>query len=178
MRPDQARDGAAGEAQDRAALGRLADDMLPALVARLGASGLGELEVRGADWSVRLRREPQVAAGAAAPAGSMSGGAGRAHRAVGESSPGLVRSPAVGYFVPRSGLAVGLAVQAGDGVGHVEVLGLRQEVPVPVDGIVGRIFVAAGQAVEYGQELLRVDPVSAPAPTDEVTEPAPERAAD
>ena len=35
-------------------------DVIPALAARLRASGLGELEVRTADWRVRVRRDAQV----------------------------------------------------------------------------------------------------------------------
>jgi acetyl-CoA carboxylase biotin carboxyl carrier protein len=45
-------------AADHAAIDRLADELLPALVARLGATGLGELEVREGQWRVRLRRPP------------------------------------------------------------------------------------------------------------------------
>ncbi len=41
---------------DHAAIDRLADELLPALVARLGTTGLGELEVREGAWRVRLRR--------------------------------------------------------------------------------------------------------------------------
>jgi biotin carboxyl carrier protein len=37
-------------------IARLADDLLPALIARLDASGLGELEVRTAAWRIRLRK--------------------------------------------------------------------------------------------------------------------------
>ncbi len=40
---------------DHGAIDRLADDLVPALVARLAASGLGEIEVREGDWHVRLR---------------------------------------------------------------------------------------------------------------------------
>ncbi len=43
-------------AADHAAIDRLADDLLPALVAKLGASGLGEIEVREGAWRVRVRR--------------------------------------------------------------------------------------------------------------------------
>lgn len=49
-------------ARDHAALDRLADELLPALVAKLGATGLGEIEVREGAWKVRLRR-PAGAAG-------------------------------------------------------------------------------------------------------------------
>ena len=40
---------------DHAAIDRLADELLPALVAKLGASGLGELDVREGAWRIRLR---------------------------------------------------------------------------------------------------------------------------
>jgi len=43
-------------ATDHAAIERLATDLLPALVAKLGATGLGEIEVREGSWKVRLRR--------------------------------------------------------------------------------------------------------------------------
>jgi biotin carboxyl carrier protein len=47
---------AAERARDHAALERLTVSLLPSLVAKLGASGLGELEVREGSWRVRLRR--------------------------------------------------------------------------------------------------------------------------
>jgi biotin carboxyl carrier protein len=47
---------AAERARDHAALERLTASLLPSLVAKLGASGLGELEVREGSWRVRLRR--------------------------------------------------------------------------------------------------------------------------
>jgi len=40
---------------DHAAIDHLADELLPALVAKLGASGLGELDVREGRWHLRLR---------------------------------------------------------------------------------------------------------------------------
>jgi biotin carboxyl carrier protein len=41
---------------DHAAIDALANELIPALIAKLGASGLGEIEVREGDWKVRLRR--------------------------------------------------------------------------------------------------------------------------
>ena len=52
-RPDRT---AAERSADHAAIGRLSDELLPALIAKLGATGLGELEVREGGWRVRLRR--------------------------------------------------------------------------------------------------------------------------
>ncbi len=42
--------------KDHAAIERLAGELLPALVAKLAATGLGEIEVREGTWKVRLRR--------------------------------------------------------------------------------------------------------------------------
>ena len=47
---------AVDRAADHAAIDRLTDELLPALIAKLGATGLGELEVREGGWRVRLRR--------------------------------------------------------------------------------------------------------------------------
>lgn len=52
----------ADRAADHAAIDRLADDLLPALIAKLSASGLGEIEVGEGPWTVRVRR-PADAAG-------------------------------------------------------------------------------------------------------------------
>jgi biotin carboxyl carrier protein len=66
---------------DHAAIDRLADDLVPALVAKLAASGLGEIEVREGGWHVRLRM-PVGDAGAGparragAPVRSSAGGPG------------------------------------------------------------------------------------------------------
>ncbi len=48
---------------DHAAIERLAVQLLPALMAKLAATGLGELEVREGDWRVRLRRPVEGAPG-------------------------------------------------------------------------------------------------------------------
>lgn len=47
---------AAERSADQAAIARLSAELLPALIAKLGATGLGELEVREGSWRVRLRR--------------------------------------------------------------------------------------------------------------------------
>jgi biotin carboxyl carrier protein len=46
----------AQRAEDHAGIGRLADGLVPALIARLASSELAELEVQEGDWRVRLRR--------------------------------------------------------------------------------------------------------------------------
>ena len=72
----------------------------------------------------------------------------------------VATSPGVGYFTTRDGIATGSQVRGGDVLGHVDVLGVRQEVVAPGDGIVARLMAEAGEAVEYGQDLVRLEPVT------------------
>jgi len=200
---------------DHAAIARLADDLLPALIAKLSTTQLGELEVREGDWQVRLRRPYGVGpgegrratdkpsrtqpgheghghgragvegyrggrpAGAGATTGSPTGvtaGSGAASAATNGASPRsgsrdgdgdrsrtIAQSPAVGYFQPGPKATSGTRVRAGDTLGTVDVLGVRQEVTAPADGVVGQTLVETGTAVEYGQELIRIE-MTGPSP--------------
>ena len=56
-RPERSK---AERSADHAAIDRLSAELLPALIAKLGATGLGELEVREGAWRVRLRRPPEA----------------------------------------------------------------------------------------------------------------------
>ena len=163
-------------ASDHAAIDRLAAELLPALVAKLGATGLGELEVREGGWRVRLRRPAGAGVMTAGRdrrrergerADHRDGGGERGHDRSGRGagSPdghrdaprNVATSPAVGIYRPRTDLAAGSRVQSGDRLGAVEMLGIPQEVVAPVDGIVGVSLAESGDAVEYGQELLVIE---------------------
>jgi biotin carboxyl carrier protein len=194
----------AGRRSDHEAIARLADDLLPALIAKLSTTQLGELEVREGEWHVRLRRPYGVGPGEGRrvtdkPSRSQPGHEGHGHgraavekrpstgspsgitagsgaasaatngssphptsRDGGDSSRSIAQSPAVGYFQPGPKAASGTRVRAGDSLGTVDVLGVRQDVTSPADGIVGQTLVEAGTAVEYGQELIRLE-LTAPA---------------
>jgi pyruvate/2-oxoglutarate dehydrogenase complex dihydrolipoamide acyltransferase (E2) component len=54
-------------------------------------------------------------------------------------------------------VAVGRIVRSGDTLGYVDVLGVRQDVVAPVDGVLMRLLAEPGQAVEYGQGLAFVE---------------------
>lgn len=171
----------ATEDTDRRTIARLADELLPTLIERLARSELGELEVREQGWRIRLRRPTAPAtadvAGMPAAAGMLAAAAGaiKARRAdtshsapmpmssppaadAGRADPlrGVVTSPAVGYFAPRDGVAVGGRLRSGDTIGHVDMLGVRHEVVSRVDGTLKAIEVEVGQAVEYGQPIARM----------------------
>jgi biotin carboxyl carrier protein len=170
--------------EGRRGIARVADQVLPALIARLSTTELGELEVREGDWRVRLRRDPasplkvtrrtstggERAAGTARVTGGERSagserGSGSDLGATSASAPSrlAVRSPAVGYFTPSPALAVAEPVRAGDVLGHVDVLGVPVDVVAQADGRIGRLYAVAGEAVEYGQELVRLDGVEASA---------------
>jgi biotin carboxyl carrier protein len=202
---------ASERAADHSVIDELADDLLPALVAKLGASGLGEIEVREGAWRLRIRRPASaIDRGRRAsdgPSRSQPGHAGHGHAPAGfeghrsareprsaaahstngsspqltavgpgperesesharsETMPGqaIATSPAVGVYQPRAEARPGTKVRAGDRLGAVDMLGVAQEVVAPVDGLVGQSLVEPGQAVEYGQELVVIELVGAPA---------------
>jgi biotin carboxyl carrier protein len=204
-------------AADHAAIDRLAGELLPALVAKLGATGLGEIEIREGPWKVRLRRpglgpnlgrratdrasraQPGHAGHGHAP-GALEGHrparpagaavAGAEHSTNGSAPPGaaspvtaaggepeeggrrrddadlhriVATSPAVGIFRHRKEIKGGARVRSGDPLAVVDVLGIPQEVISPIDGVVGASLVESGEAVEYGQELMVIELVTAPA---------------
>jgi biotin carboxyl carrier protein len=210
-------------AADHAAIDRLTGDLLPALVAKLSVTGLGEIEVREGPWKVRLRRpgqgpnlgrratdrpsraQPGHAGHGHAPgaleghrqargaSGSGTAVTGTSHSTNGSgptapapAAPGpaaepadpgrrhgdtdthriVATSPAVGIFRPRKEAAAGSRVRSGDALGLVDVLGIPQEVVAPADGVVGTSLVEAGEAVEYGQELVVVELTTSPAASD------------
>jgi acetyl-CoA carboxylase biotin carboxyl carrier protein len=208
------RDRTANErAADHAAIDRLADELLPALVAKLSATGLGEIEVREGPWRVRIRRpgDGEVAGPARRasdrPSRAQPGHAGHGHSPAGfeghrsarqapegrptgghstngstpsltpvgpgpdaaasgdgagrlserRASRSVATSPAVGVYQPRSDAKPGARVRAGDRLGVVDMLGVGQDVVAPVDGLIGASLAEAGQAVEYGQELVVIE---------------------
>jgi methylmalonyl-CoA carboxyltransferase small subunit len=160
--------GPAIDGDSLAALGRVADEVLPPLVARLAVSTLGELEVRHRDWHVRVRRAAHDGQVPSSQVGTAPGLAVTDHptpagASASTHSPDIATSPAVGYFAPRPELAVGARVALGDVLGWVEVLGVRQEVVAPVDGLVGKLLVGPGDPVEYGEELVQLVPGAAKA---------------
>lgn len=168
---------------DHAAIRRLADELLPALMARLEASPLGELQVHQDGWRVRLRKptEGSSSADGVGPAATTQKAGGKAkasaHPATSPSvatraahgpaertgsTRSAIHSPAVGVFHPQSGSTLGKPVRAGDVIGHVEVLGVPQEVVAPFDGVLGRLLVESGSVVEYGEPLMRIDSAGHP----------------
>lgn len=155
---------------DHAQIEGLADDLLPALIAKLGATGLGELEVHEGSWKVRLRRAVDGSASGGRAARTTRVAAGHVEHAQPAPAEAPVdpyrtaaTSPAVGIYHPRPEISSGSRVRAGDRIATVDVLGIPQEVVAPANGIVGAGLVESGDAVEYGQELVWIELISTPA---------------
>jgi biotin carboxyl carrier protein len=133
-----------------------AERLIPELSARLRRHGLGEIEVRDGDLRLRViaGRAPS---GVEAPLPAADERQAAAEPA---ATPGTdpVVSPGVGYFLYADGLGPGLEVTAGDVIGHVEVLGVRHDVRVPADGTIRNLVAETGEAVEYGQTLVELEP--------------------
>ena len=163
---------------DHAGLGRLSETLVPALVAKLNGSGLGELEVREGDWRIRLRRSaasstahrraerPRVTAASSERRDAATHAtAAAAATASAEPAPNgkraLATSPAVGVFRPVA--KVGGTVRQGDRLAVVDLLGIPQDVVSPLDGVLTEVFIEAGQAVEYGEPVAAVEAPPEPA---------------
>jgi biotin carboxyl carrier protein len=164
---------------DHAAIGRLAIEVLPSLVARLSGTGLGELEVWEGDWRVRLRRPAgerraversgRAVRPAQRDAGRVPGNPihevpthGAASHDVASAArrtPLVATSPAVGIFRVRPEIRTGARVREGERVAIVDLLGVPQDVLAPGDAVVAALFAADGDAVEYGQALIALEPV-------------------
>jgi len=166
---------------DHASLARLSDTLVPALVQKLAASGLGELEVREGEWRIRLRRAAPSSAPSrrgerpwtAPHAPERDGRPGREPAAAapadeppGEPGRSFATSPAVGVFRPSA--QVGSRLRAGDRIGIVDLLGIPQDVISPVDGTLLEILVPGGEAVEYGEAIAAVEPAGRADPAEPV----------
>ena len=143
---------------------RAAETLLPELTRRLREHGLGELEVRHGALRLRIRAAGDAPAASASTAASADAAvATPPDPAAADASrgPRSVVSPAVGIFVYGEGLGPGLEVSGGDPLGHVDMLGVQYDVRAPAGGRISHLVAETGEAVEYGQVLMELEPEAA-----------------
>lgn len=124
-----------------------------ALLMQFEQSGLKDIHVRSADWTVFMARpggaaNPMQLAGpepVAAPASVASVPAGTT----------AVGAPHLGLFEPVCG--PGEAVAAGQVVAILDVLGRKTEIASADAGRVAAVHFAANDLVEYGQTLVEIE---------------------
>jgi acetyl-CoA carboxylase biotin carboxyl carrier protein len=152
------------------AIGMAADELVPQLAERLRAHGLAEIEVARGELRLRVAVAPDGSGGSRATV-SPAARAAAVEQATATPPPAEttptstaigVASPAVGFFVYADGLGPGLEVAKGDALGHVEMLGVRHDVRAPRGGTVRHLVAESGEAVEYGQVVMELDPAGAP----------------
>jgi biotin carboxyl carrier protein len=165
---------AAERAADHAAIDRLAEELLPALVAKLAATGLGEIEVGEGAWTVRLRRAAdgggQNRRATDRPSRSQPGHAGHGHPPGGFEGHRSARdgkAPAAGHSSNGSGAvpaeaAAGASARAtrssDDGVDRHRVVATSPAVGVYQP----RTEARAGTRVRSGDRLGAVDMLGVP----------------
>jgi biotin carboxyl carrier protein len=134
-------------------IARLADDLLPALIARLDASGLGELEVRTDAWRIRLRKPYDRRRGLTLPEGRRRPGepAEATHGRRGEparSEPAHASRPDGGGHGSLAGAGHGDPSGEMQGVARIAIEGDAYADPaMPADPLAPAI--AASPAVGY-----------------------------
>ncbi|MEO5939511.1 MAG: hypothetical protein ABIZ72_01330, partial [Candidatus Limnocylindrales bacterium] len=110
---------------DHATIDRLAEDLVPALIAKLSASGLAEIEVAEDAWTIRLRRPADAPPGQARRAAdrasrSQPGHAGHGHAPGGFEGHRTAREVRSGGSLGASsnGANLGFPFDPGSGTGH------------------------------------------------------------
>ena len=167
-------------AADHAAIDRLAEELLPALVAKLSATGLGEIEVGEGTWTVRVRRPADASVGHARrasdrPSRSQPGHAGHGHapggfeghRTARDGKPATAHStngstPAAGDTAPPSAGKAAAAAAPGrpadDGGDRYRAVATSPAVGV----FQPRSEAKAGTRVRSGDRLGAVDMLGVP----------------
>jgi acetyl-CoA carboxylase biotin carboxyl carrier protein len=144
----------------------------------LNQTDIAELHFKTADFELNLKRAaalpiaaPIQMVPAAAPVGAIAASPPLSTEIVpSTSAPSLdkyidVPSPIVGTFYSSPGpeespfVEIGMKVRKGQVVCIIEAMKSRNEIEAEVGGEVIEILVQNGQPIEYGQPLMRVNPV-------------------
>ena len=133
-------------------------EQIEQLMRTLAQTGLSECAIESEGFSLRLVREASAAPAQALPMPVQSAPA-PAVRAEGH----IVSGPIVGTFYAKKSsdappyVQVGDRVRVGDVLFIIESMKLMNEVTCEFDGVVTEVIVHDGEAVEYGQPLMRIE---------------------
>jgi acetyl-CoA carboxylase biotin carboxyl carrier protein len=148
---------------------------LKTLIDLVSESNIAELEITEAEGKVRIVKSgglPVVAAPMLSTAGSAAAPSAPATAVAapepavkqGEAPEGhLVKSPMVGTFYRASApgakpfVDVGSVVKKGEPLCIIEAMKIMNEIEADEDGVVSKIMVDSGAAVEFGQGLFVID---------------------
>ncbi len=131
------------------------DEDVPRLARLLRETGAEEIEIGDAARTIRVRRSRALGLIVAETTAAADEGAADAGLVV-------VTSEQVGVFMALTEpgappqVRIGDAVDEGQTIGYVDVLGVAHDVCAPEDGVIERLLVHDGEVVEYGQPLAEL----------------------
>lgn len=140
------------------------------LLSILQDSRISELEVSVGDAKVRLRKPAAPSVARTPPAPTETAEPASESEPAEEPTPTeiYIVAPMVGMFHSIDAIsAVGAAVKVGQVVGVIESMKLMNDVMSEHDGVIAEILIEDGMAVEYGQNLFRLEEASGHAGGDE-----------
>ncbi|MYD95476.1 MAG: hypothetical protein F4Y02_17710 [Chloroflexi bacterium] len=131
------------------------DEDVPRLARLLRETGAEEIEIGDGARTIRVRRSsgPGVVAAEAVAVDDTEAA---------DEGLVVVASEQVGVFVALTEpgappqVQIGDAVEEGQTIGYVDVLGVAHDVCVPEAGVIERLLVRDGEVVEYGQPLAEL----------------------
>ena len=131
-----------------------------ALIEMMARGGIADLSLETASVKLRLRSGQPVGVVARPPVEVMEAIA----PPVEETDAITIPAPMIGTFyrAPKPGepsyVEIGDAVEVGQTIGIIEAMKIMNEIAAEASGIVVEILAGNGQAVEFGQPLLRLEP--------------------
>ncbi len=144
---------------------------LKKLIELVESSNVAELEICEGEESVRISRlgavapamAPSAVAVEAVPASIPAVEASAPPAAAEEVQGHAVNSPMVGTFYSASApgadpfVQVGQRVEVGDTVCIIEAMKILNQIEADATGVVTRVLVENGEAVEYGEPLMVIE---------------------
>lgn len=139
-------------------------ELLHQLVNLVRDARISELTLRVGDWRVTIRKGAPLSAPPSSSTARRAAGGDQSDEVAHPPSPSYV--PIVSSWVgivrrQHNGkplVQVGDTVRKGQTVCWIDALGVRNEVRAPESGRIVEIFVEDGQSVEFGQQLMLLEP--------------------
>lgn len=135
-------------------------DAVRELITLMGRGGITELDLTTGGVTIRLRGNGGGHAVAALPATT-----GDDSKTPEQATGHFITAPMIGtyYAAPAAGEApfvqAGDEVEVGQTIGIIEAMKIMNEIECELAGRVREVHVENGQAVEYGQPLMVIDPL-------------------
>lgn len=133
---------------------------IPRLAALLRETGAEEIEVGCGDRTIRMRRSMvegmDITNAESGEEQTVSPSV--SHTTITAEQVGVFRATAESGSLPLA--KAGDAVDEGQAIGFVDVLGVSHEVCAPIAGTLTQFLINDGELVEYGQDIAELNPIA------------------